>query len=271
MRRALAPPLAAAVLLSGCATQAPPPSVAPAVEDPCRAQVQAGWSVRRRAVHLAGCEWTAFGRQRLLLDQGWPEAQTVFGPDEDALAVWHRVAEYWDVADPGHAAEVRAAAARAGPRELWPAWRRPWSAAFVSWVMRRAGAPDFTPDPAHADYLRAALQRRPDLVVDLAAYTPVAGDVICAGRGSGPRTADEFLGRLREERGFFPSHCDLIAEVGPDAVTLLGGNVKNAVTATTTALSGGRIPPATTRPWAVALRLAEPPDPCATLSPGPGC
>lgn len=238
-----------------------------ALEDPCRSELQPAWSLRRRVVHLAGCEWTAFGRPRVLLDQGWPEAQTAFGPDESALSVWARVGEYWDAADPGHAAEVRALAAQAPRRELWPAWRRAWSAAFVSWVMRRAGAPDFTPDPAHADYLRASLERRPESVVDVADYTPVTGDLICAGRGSGPRDAAEFLRLLHEERGFFPSHCDVIVEVAADTATLIGGNVKNAVTATVTPLVEGRIPPATTRPWAVALRLAEPPDPCATLTP----
>jgi hypothetical protein len=241
------------------------------VIDFCRDRVRDEWSVRRRVVHLAGCEWTAFGQQRLLLEQGWPEAQVEFGPDEDALTVWPRVAEYWDVADPGHAREVRSLAAQAPRRELWPAWRRAWSAAFVSWVMRRAGSPDFTPDPAHADYLRAALERRPDSVVDVAGYQPVTGDVICAGRGSGPRDATEFLRRLREETGFFTSHCDIIVEVGPATLTLIGGNVKNAVVATVTPLTNGRIPPAAVRPWAVVLRQAEPPDPCATLSPRPGC
>jgi hypothetical protein len=267
---------AAVLLLGSCATPRPLAPVNTAVQDPCRDQIRPEWSLRRRVVHLSGCEWRAWGRQRLLLDRGWPEAQVDFGPDEDALSVWPRVAGYWDVADPAHAAEVRALAAQAPRRELWPAWRRPWSAAFVSWVMRRAGSADFMPDPAHADYLRAALVRRPDSVVDLAQYEPVTGDVICAGRGSGPRTAEEFLRRLREERGFFPSHCDIIADVRGDALTLIGGNVKNAVTATITTVvrneaGEGRIPPATTRPWAVALRLAEPPDPCATLSPGPGC
>lgn len=277
VRRAGLTVLLALITLAGCSTpSAPVPTrsaaqAIPAVTDFCRSRLRAEWSLRRRVVHLAGCEWTAWGEQRLLLEQGWPEAQVSFGPDEDALAVWARVGDYWDVADPGHAADVRALAARAPRRELWPAWRRAWSAAFVSWVMRRAGSPDFAPDPAHADYLRAALERRPDSVVDVANYAPVTGDLICAGRGSGPRDATEFLRRLREETGFFPSHCDVIVEVRADTLTLVGGNVKNAVTATITPLADGRAPPATARSWAVALRQPEPPDPCATLSPGPGC
>ena len=269
MRRAFAA-LVLAAAVAGCASTPPRVAVTP-VADACRAQVRPEWSVRRRVVHLAGCEWTAWGRQRLLLDRPWPEAQVDFGPDEDALSVWPRVAEYWDAADPGHAAEVRALAAQAPRRELWPAWRRPWSAAFIGWVMREAGAPGFSPDPAHAEYLRAALATRPDAVVDLSDYTPVAGDVICAGRGSGPRTAAEFLRRLQTEQGFFPSHCDVIADVAPERLILIGGNVKNAVAAAVTTVADGRVPPATTRPWAVALKLAEPPDPCASLSPGAGC
>lgn len=267
--------LAGSAALSGCASPPAPPVAAPApaaVQDACRSAVQPLWSVRRRVVRLADCEWTAFGRPRLLLEQGgWPEAQVAFGPDEDALSVWARVGEYWDAADPGHAAAVRAAAERTGDRELWPAWRRPWSAALVSWVMREAGAQRFTPHPAHSLYLEAALQRNPASVVDIAAYAPEPGDLVCAGRGSGPRDAAEFLGRLRERSGYFPAHCDVVVEVGPDHVTLIGGNVKNGVTATVTPRRDGRVAPTATRPWAVALILEDGADPCATLSPGPAC
>ena len=62
-----------------------------------------------------------------------------------------------------------------------------------------------------------------------------------------------------------------MVEVGPDAATLIGGNVKNAVTATVTPLRDGRLTPTATRPWAVARILRRPADPCAALSPGPTC
>lgn len=263
--------LALAALLTACASpRAIPP--APPIADGCRAAVQPAWSVRRRVVHLAGCEWGAFGRPRLQLDaQGWPEAQTAFGPDESALSVWARVGGYWDAADPGHAADVRAAAARTRDRELWPAWRRPWSAAFVSWIMREAGATGFSPDPAHALYLEAAVANDPASVIDIALYAPESGDLVCAGRGSGPRDAAEFLRRLRDRAGYFPSHCDVVVEVGAESATLIGGNVKNAVTATVTPLRDGRLVATATRPWAVALILRDGADPCATLAPGPAC
>ncbi len=274
--------LALASALSACAaprapTSAPTPVRAPAaavarVADACRAAVQPAWSVRRRVVHLAGCEWTAFSRPRLLLNaQGWPEAQVEFGPGESDLSVWARLGEYWDAADRGYAAQVRAAAERTGDPEVWPAWRRAWSAAFVSWIMREARAPGFTPDPAHSLYLEAALSRDPRSVVDIALYAPEPGDLVCAGRGSGPRDAAEFLRRLSERSGYFPAHCDVVVEVGPDHATLIGGNVKNAVTATVTPRVEGRLTPTATRPWAVALILRDGADPCATLSPGPAC
>jgi hypothetical protein len=60
-------------------------------------------------------------------------------------------------------------------------------------------------------------------------------------------------------------------EVGPTSAVLIGGNVKNTVAATVTPLRDGRLTPTATRPWAVALRLAEPADACATLTPGAGC
>jgi hypothetical protein len=267
--------LAAAAVLNACAAPrsgeapAPPPE---RVQDACRSAIQPAWSVRRRVVHLASCEWTAFGRQRLLLyATGASEIQVAFGPDEDALSVWPRVGEYWDSADPRHAAAVRAAAARTGDRELWPAWRRAWSAAFISWVMREAGAPGFAPNPAHARYLEAALGRDPGSVVEIGGYAPQPGDLVCAGRGSGPRDSAEFMGRLRQRSGYFPSHCDVIVEVGPDQAVLIGGNVKNGVTATATPLQDGRFVPTPTRPWAVAYILRDGADPCATLSPGPAC
>jgi len=263
-----------ASILSACASPRAPagsPAAAPAqVVDFCRSAVQPAWSLRRRVVHLAACEWAAFDRPQLLLEQGgWPEAQVAFGPDESSLAVWDRVGEYWDVADPRHAAEVRAARVR--DRELWPAWRRPWSAAFISWVMREAGAQGFTADRAHSGYLAAAYRRDPASVVDVAGYRPEPGDLVCAGRSWGPRTAAELLAWLQHAGGYFPSHCDVVVEVGPDRAVLIGGNVKNGVAATVTPLREGRIAPTTTRPWAVAYILEAEADPCATLTPGPAC
>src|SRR6185312_5913819 len=155
--------------------------------------------------------------------------------------LWQRVGEYWWVGlaiDPS----------QRPPREeawtgkhdengrLFPAsddGRYAWSAAFVSYVMRIAGAgPRFPYSPTHADYINIAREmslgqtsgwaitaERPD------AYAPRLGDLICTGRGRS--------GALRFDNlpaGRFPAHCDFVVQAAPGQLTVVGGNVDDAVT-----------------------------------------
>jgi Uncharacterized protein conserved in bacteria (DUF2272) len=198
---------------------------------------------------------------------GTPETES---KAERRPGLWQRIGEYWWMGlDAGareaawtgkHDADGRVFAPSADATHAW-------SAAFVSYVMRVAGAgARFPYAPDHADYINAARQRDRDSVVVAEppeAYAPVPGDLICRGRGeaSSLRFADLPAGR-------FPAHCDVVVRTAPGWLLVIGGNVEDAVTlrAVPTAedgrlatAGGGVVDP--DNPWMVVLRLAVPDDP----------
>ena len=79
---------------------------------------------------------------------------------------WLRVAAYWRDAGllqqmDGH--QGASECAHASPTGGMPAQTcrgfvvdQPWSTAFISWTMQRAGVPGFLSSPSHFDYVRAA-------------------------------------------------------------------------------------------------------------------
>jgi hypothetical protein len=115
----------------------------------------------------------------------------------------------------------------------------PWSAAFVSWVMARAGIVSFQRSPRHIDYIRAAWKDGgnggPYRYADPAVEKPAPGDLLCYIRNrdqvlghAGLTSSLTGSGRIPKE-----SHCDIVvaANVGGDrTLHLIGGNVLNAVT-----------------------------------------
>ena len=66
---------------------------------------------------------------------------------------------------------------------------RPWSAAFVSWVLVQARLPGFRPSTGHLDYVRDAWQRDDNAyaLADPDREAPAAGDLLCFVRGNGGR------------------------------------------------------------------------------------
>src|SRR5690606_29813788 len=103
---------------------------------------------------------------------------------------WQRVADYWrgtgllgQVMQRGGAMDCAGTAMPQSP----PGCRgfvldTPWSAAFVSWVMRRAALPGFGASASHVDYVRAAY-REPEAsayrIADPRAGKPARGDLLC--------------------------------------------------------------------------------------------
>lgn len=193
---------------------------------------------RSAAVEIALREWRLFGERYDDRSQCPPEHAPKIDPPERRDGLWQRVAEYrWLGLDPGH--PRRAGTGKHDVRgHVYPAEADEayaWSAAFLSYVMRIAGAADRFPyDDAHATYinaaaraargevaLRAVVAQRPE------AYPPALGDLICAGR--------ERAAALRFDdlpAGKFPSHCGIVVGLLPDAVLVVGGNVADAVTMT---------------------------------------
>ncbi len=140
---------------------------------------------------------------------------------------------------------------------------RPWSAVFMSWLMRNAGFGDrqFEASELHWTYIRAALDgSRPGLEARDAAVTPPRpGDLICAPRDAQPDAPTGFaqwsaLPRALRNR-IWTWHCDLVVQVDGAELGAIGGNVSESVTWTRAPLdAGGRLLPTPDRAWTVVLR-----------------
>jgi len=112
----------------------------------------------------------------------------------------------------------------------------PWSAAFVSWVMRRAGVPGFILSGGHFDYVRAARldpAGSPYQFLAPMAAAPAAGDLLCYVR-TGPVYGHQGLVRAIDSGATgLAMHCDIVVAAGADGdakAYLIGGNVQQAVT-----------------------------------------
>jgi hypothetical protein len=170
-------------LVAGCAVAPPPlPPVDPAL-------------VRGNILRLAGVEWNAFGNQTVYLANGRERIDPV-GVWEDERRGSPRIVGYWKAVG-----------------EDWSGYDcdRPWSAAFISWIMREAGAPpdQFAPSGLHADYLRAIADQGREASArfalhDAKSYAPKPGDLICATRAGSSVPAYDMI------PDGTPMHCDLV-------------------------------------------------------------
>jgi hypothetical protein len=117
---------------------------------------------------------------------------------------------------------------------LWQE-HHPWSSAFISWVITKAGAASkFKPSPNHAGYIVWARQnQRPVINKDVfVAYDicnansrwPEPGDIICKNRDGNKFT-------LATITSSDISHSDIVVEVDTVArtITTIGGNLNNTV------------------------------------------
>ena len=121
--------------------------------------------------------------------------------------------------------------------------RPPWSAAFISFVVRKAGAGDtFKYAQAHQTYIRQALLAAEDGIAGTAYVArrtsdraPQLGDLLAKRRESAKNfTYDKALAKARktkaDEQGY-SSHCDVVTKVDRAAktVTTIGGNLGDTV------------------------------------------
>ena len=101
-----------------------------------------------------------------------------------------------------------------------------WSATFVSYLMRQAGAGDnWKYSALHSDYIQAAKQNRKNNIKTFQAFRknemPVSvGDLICY-----PRQA----GVTYDTTGGYFAHCDIVTNIDPGTATAVGGNVSDSV------------------------------------------
>jgi peptidoglycan hydrolase-like protein with peptidoglycan-binding domain len=118
----------------------------------------------------------------------------------------------------------------------------PWSAAFISYVMRQAGAgSSFRYSGGHSYYTVAAKNNRlannsnPFKAYRITEVSPRLGDLVCKSRSGSGATYDN----IREGMA---THCDIVVEIQPGRLITVGGNVSDSVKTTPVSIdSRGRI------------------------------
>ena len=180
---------------------------------------------RQAAVQIALREWRAFGQPVVL-----PHSELPFD-NERAEGLWQRVGEYWWLGLPQGEREQGFTGMHDQNGRVFSAAEDSnfaWSAAFIDYVMRMAGAGRRFPySPTHADYINAARQNAGSSLVISAqppeSYAPQRGDLICMSRTRQPIRFDDL------PTGRFPGHCDLVVEPRQRLLDVIGGNVDNSV------------------------------------------
>jgi len=179
---------------------------------------------RTDAIAIATGQWRLFGSP---VDDAMPGSRPPPKPwqnPEREPGLWQQVGLYWWLGMNAGTHFSRWTGKHAANGRVFPPGDDvdfAWSAAFISYVMRLAGAgPAFPYAPDHAFYIDAAWRaERP------ADYAPGPGDLICYGYGWAKSL------RFRDlPVPFFPGHCDLVTRAVPGQLTVIGGNVDNAVT-----------------------------------------
>ena len=214
---------------------------------------------REAAVQIAYREWRAFG-QAVVLSPNQLENPDSKERDE---GLWQRVGEYWWLglnygARQGAWTGKHDAGGIEFPRGQDGEFA--WSAAFIDYVMRMAGAGGRFPySPSHSDYINAA-RTEPGLVVaalPLDQYAPLPGDLICMWRAGRQVTYQDL------PAGHFPGHCDIVVARRGTSLDVIGGNVDNTVAMkhVPVASDGRMVGPSgavvdADYPWFVVLRVA---------------
>lgn len=154
---------------------------------------------------------------------------------------WQRVVEYWR--DSGLLWNSGGASCAYGDVPT-PSCRvfvidTPWSAAFLSWVMRQAAVPGFNGSASHLNYVRRAYREpmlSPYRVANPQAAQVRTGDMLCNVRGSARMYGfNELAAVLSANDPALAMHCDVVVGTGitssnERSVFLVGGNVLDSVT-----------------------------------------
>ena len=152
----------------------------------------------------------------------WHLSGTMRETDPEATAV---LKQYWELGGIGIPTNAQLR------NSSWQ-YRHPWSAVFVSWVLREAGAGNrFRYANAHARYIVWARENAGKGIAfeaydvcDYRAAWPEPGDIICMNRGGKKLNLNTINTNCI-------SHCDIVVEVNKDAKTIVavGGNVSQTV------------------------------------------
>lgn len=217
-------------LLGACAVAPPGPVAAlrrPSVDQHLPAYERHAFEPfsRTAAIAVALREWRAFGMV-VNDDPPGPGLPPELRPDRQP-GLWQRVADYWWSSQDYGASQGEWSSLYNESGTPYVNDAPAWSAAFISYVMRVAGAgAGFPYTPLHADYINAAARGEGALQAERPeTYAPQPGDLICYGRRSATALRFDDLPTTR-----FFGHCDLVAVAVPGQLSVIGGNVSAAVT-----------------------------------------
>lgn len=191
---------------------------------PSRALQTAGPGTIARIVRLALQEWNYFGQE--VSASGRTVRQ---GRSEIHRDVFERVGTFWEQGAGVSGRDGRTTVATASGKRIRPAW----SAAFISFLMARAGVPDryFPRSRRHMGYIHFAvnnqISRDPDEMFyghRIGDYSPQVGDLV----GYSRQDWVDYEAAIRQGKG--ESHTDLVVFAQRGRIGVIGGNVGNSVT-----------------------------------------
>jgi len=135
--------------------------------------------------------------------------------EEDSPSMYERLKEYWRNIGWGE--------------NRWSPKGVAWSSAFISYVMKKAGAGNkFNYSSSHSRYIREARKNReqnnsnPFKAFRLNEKKAEVGDLVCYYRGT--TSSDPF-----DRDSSYQSHCDVVVSTSKDNIEVIGGNVDNSV------------------------------------------
>ncbi len=180
---------------------------------------------RDNAVAIAMREWRAWGMQVNDAPPG-PDLPLDARGDRQA-GMWQRVGDYWWLGQNGGSQSSSWTGKYGDGGQEYRSAPPAWSAAFISYLMRTAGAGDRFPySPLHATYINAAANGNATVSAQPPeSYPPQLGDLICFGR----RGAQKLRFSDLPTSSFF-GHCDMVVATAPSELTVIGGNVSAGVT-----------------------------------------
>lgn len=161
---------------------------------------------RGRVVEIAEREWRYFGRH-----QRGRVNRTGYKEDEPQQA--RRIRRYW----------------REGVGRSVSSSRTPWSGAFISYVMRQAGAGKFFYySGSHSPNVRRAIANKRNREAAggfwghrVGDYAPRPGDLVCNALQDGVDYDDH--------PRFWSGHCDIVVQVRRGSIDVIGGNLSDTV------------------------------------------
>jgi hypothetical protein len=249
---------------------------------------------RQEIIDAAAAEWSLFRFPRFALtavrnynvippgispdekrtraDAGYVPRVFPIGRMEGDKEVRKRIGDYWS--------SVRFHDVFVIQNQIWrysdgrAGWALYWSAAFVSFVMCKAGlgSSEFVRNSAHVAYIRPAVAQRDGVrsgyaytAYDLGEAVPAPGDLLCAARDDEEMAIDD-LQAFRNNPRHGSYHCDIVVGFNvsnakkADTLYAIGGNVINAVSLTEAPMSRGhvvKVRVAGGRNWFALLKLSD--------------